>query len=131
MTPGAGVHKVIYNAYNAIFLFLFLSTLGHGSDKWSLKQSSAKIVNFITIEDLGLMLGRGYMNHYSTYALFSTLSIYTTLIASAHIWREYNAAFLCHCWFSFIPWKYEPFRQEVSVQSLTLRLRPSGLLFKT
>ena len=61
------------------------------------KESSAKIVNFITIEDGGLMLGLGYMNHYSKYALSSTLSIYTTLIARVHVLREYNAAFLCHC----------------------------------
>ena len=49
----------------------------------------------------------------------------------------YDAAFLCHCWFSFILWwvllisKYEPFWQEVSVESLILRwpLRLMDLLF--
>ena len=33
------------------------------------KEWSAKIVNFITIETGGLMLGCGYMSHYSEYAL--------------------------------------------------------------
>ena len=41
------------------------------------KEGSAKIVNFITIGAGGIMLGR----HYSEYALFSTLSVYITLIA--------------------------------------------------
>ena len=40
------------------------------------------------------MLGRGYMGHYSEYALSSILSIYITLIAI--VLREYNAAFR-HC----------------------------------
>ena len=43
------------------------------------------------------MLGRGYISHYSEYALSSTLSIYITLIAI--VLREYNTDFLCHCWF--------------------------------
>ena len=41
------------------------------------KEGSAKIVNFITIGAGGIMLGR----HYSEYALFSTVSVYITLIA--------------------------------------------------
>ena len=41
------------------------------------------------------MLGRGYISHYSEYALSSTLSKYSTLIA--FILREYDAAFLCYC----------------------------------
>ena len=36
------------------------------------KEGSAKIVNFITIGAGGLMLGRGYVSHYSAYALSST-----------------------------------------------------------
>ena len=66
------------------------------------KEEFAKIVNFITIGTDGLMLGRGYMSHYSEYASFSTLSIYITLIVI--VLSEYNAAFLCHFWFSFILW---------------------------
>ena len=44
------------------------------------KEGSAKIVNFITIWAGGLMLGHGYISHYSEYALSSALSIYITLI---------------------------------------------------
>ena len=38
------------------------------------KESSAKIVNFITIEEWGLMLGRGYMNHYSIHLFHENMS---------------------------------------------------------
>ena len=38
------------------------------------------------------MLGRGYISHYSEYALSSSISIYITLIAI--VLREYDAAFL-------------------------------------
>ena len=41
-----------------------------------------------------LVFGRGLISHYSEYALFSTLSIYSTLIAI--VLRDYNAIFLCH-----------------------------------
>ena len=40
------------------------------------REGSVKSVNFITIGAGGLMLGRGYMSHYSEYVLYSTLSIY-------------------------------------------------------
>ena len=66
------------------------------------KERSVMIVNFITLGAGGLMLGRGYISHYSEYALSSTLSIYITLIAI--VLREYNTAFLCNCWFLFILW---------------------------
>ena len=39
---------------------------------------------------------------YSEYVLYSTLSIYSTLIEI--VFRDYDAAFLYHRWFSFIPW---------------------------
>ena len=99
------------------------------------KVGSAKIVNFITIGAGGLMLGRGYISHYSEYALSSTLSIYITLIAI--VLREYNAAFLCHCWFFIysimgqLICRYDLFWQEVRVESLILRwpFRPLGLFF--
>ena len=52
------------------------------------REGSVKSVNFITIGAGGLMLGRGYMSHYSEYALYSTLSIYITLIAI--VLKEYN-----------------------------------------
>ena len=76
------------------------------------------------------MLGRGY---YSEYAL-SSISIYITFIAIEL--RGYNAAF---CFLSlFVDFylfydgacKYEPFWQELNVESLILKpLRPIGLLF--
>ena len=61
------------------------------------KGSSKNIVNYITIRAGCLMLGRGYISHYSEYALSSSLSIYITFIAI--VLREFNAVFLCHCWF--------------------------------
>ena len=38
-----------------------------------------------------LMLGRGLISHFSEYVLSSTLSIYSTLIAT--MLRDYDAAF--------------------------------------
>ena len=64
------------------------------------KEGSAKTVNFISSAARGLMLGRGYICLYCDYALFYTLSIALVAI----VLREYNAAFLCHCWFLFILW---------------------------
>ena len=46
------------------------------------------------------MLGRGYLSHYSEYALSSTLSVYITL--NAIVSREYNSASLCHLSFMFV-----------------------------
>ena len=54
------------------------------------KKESSKIVNFIIIGVGGLMLGRGYINHYCEYALTSTLSICIILIATVLI--ECNSA---------------------------------------
>ena len=102
MTPGAGV-LVLGNGHiseNAIFLLL-LFTLGHGSDKLSIcvvmmtKEGSTKIISFITPGAGVLVLGRGHISHYSEYALSSTLSIYSTLIAI--VLRDCDADFLCHC----------------------------------
>ena len=41
-----------------------------------------------------LMLGRGHISHESEYVVSSTLSIYSTLIAT--VLRDYDAAFLYH-----------------------------------
>ena len=57
------------------------------------KEGSAMIANFISIGAGGLMLGRGYISHYSEYALSSILYIYITLTI---VLSDYNAAFLCH-----------------------------------
>ena len=56
------------------------------------KEGSAKIVYFINIGAGGLILGRGYIRHYSVYELSSTLSIYFKLIAI--ILKDYDPAFL-------------------------------------
>ena len=64
---------------------------------------SLKIVNFMTHRTgllMLLMLGCGHISQYSEYALSSTLSIYSTLVAI--LLRDCNAPFLCHCCFSFI-----------------------------
>ena len=53
------------------------------------KEGSTKIVNFLTRGAGVLKLG-----HYSKYELFSTLSIYSTLIAI--VFRDNDAAFLYH-----------------------------------
>ena len=98
ITPGAGVLVLgrghIVSIHNSSPLLVY--TLLHGSDKWSIKQiwreESVKIVNFIFIWAEGLMLGHGYIGHYSEYILASTLSIYITL--NAIVLSEYNAAFL-------------------------------------
>mgnify|MGYP003689821901 CR=1 FL=1 len=58
----------------------------------STKEGSTKIVNFITPGAGVLLLGRGHICLYSEYALYSTLSIYNTLIAI--ILRDYTAVFL-------------------------------------
>ena len=51
------------------------------------KEVSAKIVIFFIIGAGGVMLGCGYISHYSGYVLSYTLSIYITLIA--FVLREY------------------------------------------
>ena len=55
---------------------------------------TTKIVNFSTPMAEVLMLGRGHISHYSEDVLYSTLSIYSTLIAI--VLRDYDAAFLYH-----------------------------------
>ena len=55
------------------------------------KEGFAKIVNFMTPRAGVLMLGRGHISHYSEYVLSSTLSIYSTLIAT--VLRDYDAVF--------------------------------------
>ena len=57
------------------------------------KEGSTQIINFMTPGAGVLMLGYGHISHYSEY-VFSTLSIYSTLIAI--LLRDYDAAFLYH-----------------------------------
>ena len=57
------------------------------------KEGSSKIVIIITLGAGDLMLWRGYLCHYSEYALSSFLLIYITLQLIAIVLREYNAAF--------------------------------------
>ena len=58
------------------------------------KEGSTNIVNFNTPMAEVLMLGHGYISHFSEYVLSSTLSIYSTLIAI--VLRDYDAAFRYH-----------------------------------
>ena len=96
------------------------------------REWSTKIVNFMTPWGGVLVLRRGHRNHLSEYALSSTLSICSTLIAI--LLRDNDAAFLCHYLFFFCSTMglliYEPFWQEVRGESLILRwlFRLMGLL---
>ena len=58
------------------------------------KELSPIPVNFMTHGARVLMLGRDHISHYSDYALSSSLSIYSSLILT--VFRDYNAAFICH-----------------------------------
>ena len=58
------------------------------------KEGSTQIFNFMTSGAGVLMLGRGHISHYIEYVLFSTLSIFSTLIAI--VLRDNDAAFLYH-----------------------------------
>ena len=55
------------------------------------KEGSTKLVNLMTPGAVVLMLGHGHIRHYREDVLFSTLSIYSTLIAIEL--RDYDAAF--------------------------------------
>ena len=56
-----------------------------------MKEGSTKIVNCLTPRVGVLVLGPGHISHNSEYVLSSTLSIYSTLIAS--VLRDYDAVF--------------------------------------
>ena len=58
------------------------------------KEGSTKIVTVMTPGAGVLMLGCDLISHYSSDVLYSTLSIYSTLIVI--LLRDYNAAFLYH-----------------------------------
>ena len=58
-------------------------------------EGSTKIVNFMTPGAGVMMLGRGHISHYCQYVVFSTLSIYSTLITI--LLMDYDAVFLYHC----------------------------------
>ena len=60
----------------------------------SIKEGFTKFVNLMTPGAGVLMLGRGHISHYSEDELYSTLSIYSTLIAI--VLKDYDAAFLYH-----------------------------------
>ena len=89
---------------NAMFLLFFLSTLGLVYTRALIRQiqyiamvtkeGSTKIINFMIPRAGNLMLGRGYISHYSEYGLSSTLSVYGTLIAI--VLRDHTSAFIRH-----------------------------------
>ena len=58
------------------------------------KEGSTKIINFNTPMAEVLMLGCGHINHFSECVLYSTLSIYSTLVAI--VLRDYDAALRYH-----------------------------------
>ena len=59
------------------------------------KDGFTKIVNLMIPGAGALMLGYGQVSHYSEYAVASTLSIYSTLVAIVS--RDYDAAYLFYC----------------------------------
>ena len=66
------------------------------------KETSTEIMNFITPGAGVLMLRRGHISHYGLYAISSTLHASNYSILFAIVLRDYNAAFLCDCYFLFI-----------------------------
>ena len=58
------------------------------------KEGSTEFVNLMIPGAGVLMLGRGHISKHSEDLLYSTLSIYSTLIAI--VLRDYDAAFLYH-----------------------------------
>ena len=60
----------------------------------STKEGSTKIVNLMT-PGWGSNVKGGHVSHYSEDVSYSTLSIYSTLVAI--VLRDYDAAFLYHC----------------------------------
>ena len=58
------------------------------------KKGSTKIVNLKIPGAWDLMLERGHISHYNEDVLYSTFSIYRTLIAI--VLRDYDTAFLYH-----------------------------------
>ena len=102
MTPGAGVLMLGCDHISHIvkmhyFFKIFFSTHMRTTDNlhiYSNDDQGRGLPNFMTPRVRVLMLGRGHTSHYSEYILSSTLSIYSTLIAS--VLRDYDAAFLYH-----------------------------------
>ena len=86
-----------------------------------IKEGSTKIVHFVA----GVrMEGCGHISHFNDYRLSYTLSKYSTLVHI--ILREYNIAFLCHCWFLWILWwgcwyAYMSPSDKKSLESLILK----------
>ena len=113
-------------------LKIFFSSSRHRSDKLSITLwwpiRVYQTLNFMTPRVRVIMLGRGHISHYSAHVLSSTLSKCSTLLAI--VIRNYDAVFLFHGWFLFMIGmlisRYDPFSQEISVESLIVRwpLRP-------
>ena len=77
------------------------------------EEGSTQIVNFMTPGAGVQMLGPGHISHYSEYVSFSTLLIYSTLIAI--VLRDYDAVFpipsliIIYSMIRLLIYKYEPF----------------------
>ena len=125
ITPGLGVlvprtgyisYVVkIHDFFKSLLLYSYISSLLLVYTRAWIRQikyyaimttgGSDKIVNFIAIGAGGFKLVHGYISLPSEYLLSSTLYQYTCtshwlLLSLGNI----NAAFLCHCWFSWILW---------------------------
>ena len=61
------------------------------------KEESSKIVNSMSFETWTRVQECGIYKSYREHALYFTLSIFSTLIATLS--RDYNVAFLCYCCF--------------------------------
>ena len=103
--PGLGIVMLrrghishIVKMYNFFENFLLFSKAEIRQTKWIVtmtKERSSKYLNFITLWPGVLVLGCGHISHIVFYQY--TAHWFTLL-------RDYNAAFLCHCCFSFILW---------------------------
>ena len=98
MTPGGVLARWMWPYKSYSESLLFLSSPMHRSDKLQkykvimTKEEYIQIVNLVTPRTGVLMLGRDHIIHYNEYVISSTLSIYSTLIAS--VLRDCVAAFL-------------------------------------
>ena len=104
-----------------------------------IKEGSTKIVNFMIIGAGVLMLGRGHLSHnseYRVYIIFYSINIqHIDCHCVKVLWSCFpipsQSLIFIYSMIGLLIYKYEPFRQEVSVMSLIFRwlLRPVGLLF--
>ena len=94
-------------------------------------EGSTKIVNYINPGAGVLVLGRDHIS-YIVKIIFYSINIQNIdCYCIKGLWRAFLCYFFLFYYDVLLICKYEPFRQEVSVESLILRwpLNPMGLLF--